>query len=110
MASGGMLRGTMKPRGMFKITNRPGSLEALLEPHSRRARRIERIVESLRSEIIEGNGGVRIRRIFENPREVFRLELELPELGYQRTTLLDREALEALLEAEDVRARVRRTG
>jgi len=44
---------------------------------------------------------------FENPREVFRLELELPELGYQRTTLLDREALDALLEADDVRARVR---
>jgi hypothetical protein len=30
---------------------------------------------------------------------VFRLEIELPELGYQRTTLLDREALDELLAA-----------
>lgn len=104
-----MLRGTMKPRGMFKIANRPRSLEALVDPIARRERRIERLVESLRSEIIEGNGGVRIRRIFEKPREIFRLELELPELGYQRTTLLDREALDALLEAEGVRSRVRET-
>ncbi len=102
-----MLRGVMKPRGMFKISNRNRSIEGLVDPISRRDRRVERIVESLRSEIIEGNGGVRIRRIFENPHEVFRLELELPELGYQRTTLLDREALDALLEAEGVRARVR---
>jgi hypothetical protein len=94
---------------MFKITNRPRSLDALVDPVRRRERRIERIVESLRAEIIEGNGGVRIRRIFENPREIFRLELELPELGYQRTTLLDREALDALLEAEGVRSRVRKT-
>jgi hypothetical protein len=97
----------MKPRGMFKISNRSRSLDALVDPGSRRDRRVERIVESLRTEIIEGNGGVRIRRIFENPREIFRLELELPELGYQRTTLLDRDALDALLAADDVRARVR---
>jgi hypothetical protein len=94
---------------MFKITNRPRSLDAILDPATRRERRIERIVESLRAEIIEGNGGVRIRRVFENPREIFRLELELPELGYQRTTLLDRDALDALLEAEGVRSRVRQT-
>ena len=104
-----MLRAGMKPRGLFKITNRPRSLDALVDPVRRRERRIERIVESLRAEIIEGNGGVRIRRVFENPREIFRLELELPELGYQRTTLLDREALDALLEAEGVRSRVRKT-
>jgi hypothetical protein len=102
-----MLRGAMKPRGVFKIGTRPRSLDAILDPVARRERRVERIVESLRAEIIEGNGGVRIRRIFENPHEVFRLELELPELGYQRTTLLDREALDALLAADDVRARVR---
>jgi len=96
-----------KPSGLYKISNRPRSLDAILDPVTRRERRIERIVESLRSEIIDGNGGVRIRRIFENPRELFRLELELPELGYQRTTLLDREALDALLAADDVRARVR---
>jgi len=104
-----MLPGVMKPHGVFKIANRPRSVDAIIDPVARRERRIERIVESLRAEIIEGNGGVRIRRIFENPHEVFRLELELPDLGYQRTTLLDREALDALLEAEGVRARVRGT-
>lgn len=102
-----MLRVGMKPRGLYKISNRPRSVDAIVDPVTRRERRIERIVESLRSEILEGNGGVRIRRIFENPREVFRLELELPELGYQRTTLLDRDALDALLAADGVRARVR---
>jgi hypothetical protein len=42
--------------------------------------------------------------VLENPREIFRLELELPQLAYQRTTLLDRDALEELLESDDVRA------
>ena len=40
-----------------------------------------------------------------SPREVYRLEIEVPELGYQRTTLLDRDALEELLATDDVRAR-----
>ena len=102
-----MLLDEMKPRGMFKIANRSRSLDALVDPTSRRERRVARIVESLRTEILEGDGEVRIRRIFENPREIFRLELALPELGYQRTTLLDREALDALLEAEEIRSRVR---
>jgi hypothetical protein len=44
--------------------------------------------------------------VFKTPREIYRLELELPEFGYQRTTLLDREALEELLEADDVREAV----
>jgi hypothetical protein len=34
------------------------------------------------------------------------LELELPELAYLRTTFLDRDALEELLEADDVRSLV----
>ena len=54
---------------------------------------------------MEGGEGahLRIRQVFQTPREIYRLELELPELGYQRTTLLDRDALEELLEADDVR-------
>ena len=96
----------MKPRGVYKISSRGRSFDGYLDPLSRREQRVSRIVESLCSEILEGHGGVRIRRVFENPREVFRLELELPELGYQRTTLLDRETLDALLEIEGVRARV----
>ena len=70
--------------------------------------RTQRILESLRSEILEsGCDNLRIRMVFRNPREIYRLELELPELGYQRTTLLDRDALEELLEADEVRAIVR---
>ena len=44
--------------------------------------------------------------LFSSPREVFRLEIEVPELGYQRTTLLDRDALDELLATDDVRALV----
>lgn len=101
-----MLLRVMKPPGTFKIAGRNRALPAYLDADNHRKRRTERIIESLRSEILEGGGGsnVRIRRIFENPREVFRLEIELPLLGYQRITLLDRDALDSLLEAEDVRA------
>jgi len=72
----------------------------------RSARRVSRILDSLRNEIVEG-GEVRIRRVIQTPREIFRLELEMPALGYQRVTLLDRESLEQLLEADDVLERVR---
>jgi hypothetical protein len=96
----------MKPPGAYKISARPRAFEAMLQPSTRSARRLRRIVDSLRSEIVEG-GEVRIRRVIKDPREVFRLEIEMPELGYQRITLLDREALELLLEADDVLARVR---
>ena len=100
----------MRPSGRFKFASRNRAFDACLDPQVRGARRARRILASLRDEILEGGGGdgLRIRRVFSTPREVFRLELELPELGYQRTTLLDREALEELLAAEEVRACVRR--
>ncbi len=68
--------------------------------------RVQRIVDSLRRQIADGQAGqqLRIRKIFDTPREIFRVELDWPGLNYQRTTLLDREALEELLEAEEVRA------
>lgn len=95
----------MKPRGTYKITNRGRSLDALIDPISRSEMRCQRIVESLRDEILGGGHGpnLRIRQVFRTPREIFRLELEIPELGYQRTTLLDREALEELLAVDEVR-------
>jgi hypothetical protein len=98
----------MSIRGSYKIASRHRALEAYLDPRARRARRVQRIVDSLRNEILDaGAGDLRIRRVFSRPREIFRVELELPQLGYQRTTLLDRSALEALLAADDVRAQVR---
>lgn len=96
----------MRPRGTFKIANRSGTFDAFLDPLLDSERRGQRILESLRNEIVLGGDGknLRIRQVFRTPREIYRLELELPELGYQRTTLLDRDALEELLEADEVRA------
>jgi hypothetical protein len=96
----------MKARGSYKIANRARAFDGLIDPLGRSERRVQRILESLRSEILEGGGGsnLRIRQVFRTPREIFRLELELPELGYQRTTLLDRDALEELLAEDAIRA------
>ena len=102
----GILPPAMRPPGAYKISSRTRTLEAMLHPSARSARRVRRILESLRDQIVEG-GEVRIRRVIKAPREIFRLELEMPELGYQRVTLLDRESLEELLETDDVLERVR---
>jgi len=119
-----MLDATMKPHGTYKISRRrnPGSpglthspaprrigYDPLLDPILGGGPRLQRLLGSLRDEIVEGGDGtnVRVRRVFSEPREIFRLELELPELGYQRTTLLDRDALEELLEIDEVREIIR---
>ena len=70
--------------------------------------RSNRIVNSLRSQILELDvaQSLRIRQVFENPREIYRVEIDRPEQGYLRTTLLDRDALEDLLATDDVRDRV----
>jgi hypothetical protein len=110
----------MKPHGTYKIAHRrvpasPGltphrsrrdiEYDSLLDPILGGEPRLRRILDSLRNQIIEGGGGrnVRVRQVIREPREIYRLELALPDLGYQRTTLLDREALEELLETEEVR-------
>lgn len=69
---------------------------------------MSRIVESLRTQILEGGvESLRIRCVLRDPREIYRLELELPEFGCQRMTLLDRSALEELLACAGVRERIR---
>ena len=97
----------MRPPGTFKI-RRNRDLDPLLDPTGRHDR-TQRILDSLRSEILDAAGGrqLRIRRVLKSPREIYRLELEVPDLGYQRTTLLDRDALEDLLATDDVRSLVR---
>ena len=112
----------MKPHGTYKLLYRsrypehapldsfaapagPAGAEQLLDRFARSELRVHRILDSLRTEILE-SGNLRIRRVFTRPREIYRLELELPELGYQRTTFLDRDALEELLEADAVRQAV----
>ncbi len=64
-----------------------------------------RIVESLRNQIISGGDDqfLRIRRVFDGPREIYRIEIEVPTLSYLRTTLLDGDALEELLAHKEVR-------
>ena len=73
----------MPQRGSFRIASRVRAFEATQDPALRRTRRIARLLDSLR------------------------LEIESPGLGYQRTTLLDRETLEELLEVDAVRCRLR---
>ena len=95
----------MKPPGNYKLTNRRGSSDPLgADPFGREGR----IVDSLRAQIIAGGPGqcLRLRQVFTTPREIFRLEIEEPEFHYQRTTLLDRDTLEELLDSEEVRDRI----
>jgi hypothetical protein len=100
----------MRPAGSYKIASRDRAFHDCLEPWLKSEHRLRRIVESLRNEIATGGAHqhLRIRQVFANPREIYRVELEVPELNYQRTTLLDREALENLLQADEVRAIVNR--
>ena len=76
-----------------------------LDPYALGMGREMRIVESLRHQIAEGGDDqcLRIRRVFDGPREIYRIEIEVPELSYQRTTLLDGDALEELLAYKEVR-------
>lgn len=95
----------MKPHGTYKLTHRVGSIPDPIERFAPSEARLRRIVESLRMELSAGEAQhLRIRQIFHDPREIFRLEYELTDLNLQRTTLLDRDALEDLLETDEVRA------
>ncbi len=106
----------MRPPGSFKIARRHrlGNNPPQANPAATPCRhlplsdedRSQRVLDSLRTEILESGeaGNLRIRRVFRSPREIYRLEFEIPEREYQRTTLLDRDALEELLEADEVRA------
>jgi hypothetical protein len=98
----------MKPPGSFKIGKRRPRSGGPLDPLACSELRSQRIVDSLRAQIAEGGAGqsLRIRQVFQQPREIYRLELLLPELGFQRTTLLDRDALEELLMEDEVRQKV----
>jgi hypothetical protein len=114
----------MKPYGTYKIrhqrTAEPGfgargiaqsiadPIELAIHRVALAERRARRIVASISDEVRSGGeqSSLRIRRVFSAPREVFRVELERPDLGYQRTTLLGREALEELLESDGVQTAV----
>ena len=99
----------MKPPGTFKLLGHTRRIAPdAMDPLSLCDDRSDRIVNSLRTQILEGDDeqSLRIRQIFNDPKEIYRVEIERPNRGYQRTTLLDRDALDDLLATDDIRARV----
>ena len=99
----------MKPHGTYKLGNRPATQEsAWINPLSLGLGRCQRIVDSLRIQILDGGPeqSLRIRQIFASPNEIFRVEISEPSLRCRRITLLDRDSLEDLLETDGVRERV----
>lgn len=102
----------MRPPGSFKLTGyhvgrrgRTSADSSGFDPYPLALGREMRIVESLRNQIIEGGDEqfLSIRRVFDGPRAIYRIEIEVPRLNYQRTTLLDGDALEELLAHKEVR-------
>ena len=69
----------------------------ILDPITRSERRIRRIISSIHHDIDEG-GKAYVRQILRGPRDLYRLEVERPDLAYLRTTILDADALATLLE------------
>jgi hypothetical protein len=104
-----MLGLLMKPPGTFKLLGQARRIARdAMDPLTLCGDRSDRIVNSLRTQILEGDDdqSLRIRQIFDYPKEIYRIEIERPDQSYQRTTLLDRDALEDLLATDDIRARV----
>ena len=115
----------MKPHGTYKLIHRarrrcaaPVALRAVSTSPTARSEtllsqlaasdaRLQRLIEALRREITDNEEvEVRVRKIFSAPRSIYRLEIFLAELGYQRITLLEEDALEELLMDDGVRAQV----
>lgn len=83
--------------GRFRLSNQPRELAAGLDPWAGAQRRVRAILNSIQQDLFAG-GTARVRQILVSPRELYRVEVEREEWAYQRTTILDREALEALIE------------
>ncbi len=83
--------------GRFRLSNQPRGFDAGLAPWSGTQRRVRAILDSIHRDMFEG-GTARVRQILSTPRELFRVEVEREEWAYLRTTILDRDALEALIE------------
>ncbi len=82
--------------GSFRVASQRRAFDVYGDPDIRRARRIRRILASIQDDLEQG-GTVYVRQILRGTMELYRLELELPELAYQRITILDRETLTELL-------------
>ena len=99
----------MKRSGTYKLSYRnPAPSVSYLDPLGSGLGRCQRIVDSLRCQILDGGPeqSLRVRQVFSVPREIFRVEIEERDLSYFRTTLLDRDALEDLLETDGIKERI----
>ena len=83
--------------GSFRHASHARSFELYVDPLGPQARRAGRILASIQQDIDEG-GRASVRQILRGPREFYRLELERPDMAYLRTTILDRDTLDTLLE------------
>jgi hypothetical protein len=86
--------------GSFRFANQIAAFDG---DQQRGQRRIRRILASIQRDVDEG-GTARVRQILKSPQELYRIEVERPDMSYLRTTVLGRDALTALLEEtpEDV--------
>lgn len=66
-------------------------------PESWRERRLRRILSSIQRDVDEG-GTARVRQILSGPRELYRVEVERPDMAYLRTTVMGADALAMLIE------------
>jgi len=83
--------------GSFRHASHERTFELYVDPIGRSERRVGRILASIQQDIAEGCTAL-VRQILCQPRELYRLELERPDLAYQRITILDRDTLTTLLE------------
>ncbi len=88
---------TTRTTGTFRIMRHRRPPDVYPDPANRRERRIRAILASIQRDVDEG-GRARVRQILTGPLELYRLELERPDMSYQRITILDRDSLTALLE------------
>jgi hypothetical protein len=82
--------------GNYRFANALRAFDAA-DPRASAERRVRRILASIQKDVDEG-GTARVRQILRSPQELYRIEVERPDMSYLRTTVLGREALTALLE------------
>lgn len=83
--------------GRFRLSNQQ-QLDLYDDPWMGADRRVRAIIASIQEDVGMG-GTATVRMIIDSPEaELFRIELDRPDMAYQRTTILTRDALETLLE------------
>ncbi len=83
--------------GSFRRLRGARAFDLNLDEIEKRERRVRRILSSIQRDLDEG-GRAYVRQILRGPLELYRIELERPDMSYQRTTIVDRATLETLLE------------